>query len=82
MEIKDYLKRYYPSYLQATQLQIKQRIKTIIKNPYIGRLGRAASTRELIFTNLPYFIIYEINEDNQEIFILNILHTAMQYPKI
>ncbi|MDR2008342.1 MAG: type II toxin-antitoxin system RelE/ParE family toxin [Alphaproteobacteria bacterium] len=80
IEIKNYLKVNHPTYLKSTILEINQKAESLDKNPYIGRLGKVEGTRELIFTKLPYFIIYEIDDNKQEILILNILHTAMKYP--
>ncbi|MDR2007602.1 MAG: type II toxin-antitoxin system RelE/ParE family toxin [Alphaproteobacteria bacterium] len=80
LEIESYLRNHYPTYLKPTRLQIKQKINALIKNPYIGRIGREAGTREAVFAKLPYFIVYEVNEDMQEVVLHDIFHTSRNYP--
>lgn len=51
----------------------------ILKNmPNIGRKGRRAGTRELILSEIPYIIIYRINDDFID--IVTIIHTARRLP--
>ncbi|MDR2007426.1 MAG: type II toxin-antitoxin system RelE/ParE family toxin [Alphaproteobacteria bacterium] len=78
IEIKNYLKENHPTYIKSTLLQIKQKTKDLAKNPYMGRIGRDMGTREVVFTKLPYVIIYKIKEN--ELHILDIFHTSRNYP--
>jgi len=42
--------------------------------PNLGRTGRRIGTRELVFTPLPYIVVYRIREQN--IHVLHIWHGA------
>jgi toxin ParE1/3/4 len=46
--------------------------------PELGRSGRKAGTRELIFSGLPYLAIYRLRSDAIE--IVRILHDAQIWP--
>ena len=46
--------------------------------PMIGRLGRAKATRELVFADLPYIVVYRVTE---KVEILAVVHTARKWPK-
>jgi len=46
---------------------------------HIGRAGRILGTREFVLSQYPYIIIYTIK--NNYLYIVNILHTSMKYPK-
>ncbi len=51
----------------------------IIDTPYIGRPGRVPGTRELVITNTPYILPYQIRSDCIE--ILRVYHGARKWPK-
>ena len=46
--------------------------------PYLGRKGRIAGTRELIYSGLPYIVVYRVHD--QVIEILRIYHGAQDWP--
>ncbi|MGA7381797.1 MAG: type II toxin-antitoxin system RelE/ParE family toxin [Terriglobales bacterium] len=46
--------------------------------PRRGRAGRIPGTRELIFSGLPYIVVYEIKEQSVE--VLRIYHGAQDWP--
>ena len=46
--------------------------------PRMGRLGRAAETRELVVVHTPYVVIYRIQSDQVE--ILRVMHGAQNWP--
>ena len=46
--------------------------------PNRGRTGRIESTRELIFADLPYIVVYRVND--QVVDILRIYHAAQDWP--
>ena len=41
-------------------------------------MGRVAGTRELIIPRLPYIVVIQVKAD--KVFVLNVVHTARQYP--
>ena len=47
-------------------------------HPERGRPGRVPGTRELVLTDLPYFIAYRVKSDQVQ--ILRLLHTARKWP--
>jgi toxin ParE1/3/4 len=63
-------------------LKIKEKVKTatdkLLIHPEIGRKGRCEGTRELVVAGTPIIIVYTIVQ--HEIFIVNILHAAQDYP--
>ncbi|MFZ0321794.1 MAG: type II toxin-antitoxin system RelE/ParE family toxin [Candidatus Sulfotelmatobacter sp.] len=46
--------------------------------PHLGRKGRIAGTRELVFSGLPYIVVYRVVD--QVIEILRIYHGAQDWP--
>ena len=46
--------------------------------PHLGRKGRIAGTRELVFSALPYIAVYRVVD--QVIEILRIYHGAQDWP--
>jgi toxin ParE1/3/4 len=46
--------------------------------PHLGRKGRIAGTRELVFAGLPYIVVYRV--DDQALEILRIYHGAQNWP--
>lgn len=57
---------------------LKVRTDTLRDSPAMGRIGRVPNTRELIISDLPYIIIYQIVGVHIE--ILTIVHTAQRWP--
>lgn len=51
----------------------------LIDAPYIGRPGRVPGTRELVITNTPYILPYQIRPDRIE--ILRVYHSAKKWPE-
>jgi plasmid stabilization system protein ParE len=44
--------------------------------PYMGHAGRARGTHEWGVVGLPYIIVYEVNEADNEIAIIAVFHGA------
>lgn len=49
-------------------------------HPRIGHAGTATDTLEWVVTGLPYVIVYEINDTDDEVVVLGIYHGAQIRP--
>ncbi len=77
--ICDYIKEHEgDATARRAALEIYQGIGSLARFPNLGRPGRKAHTRELIFPGLPFLAIYRIREEFVE--ISRILHGAQQWP--
>jgi toxin ParE1/3/4 len=77
--ICDYISAHgSPTVARRVALAIYKSIDTLTDFPELGRTGRKADTRELVFSGLPYIAIYRIGENGIE--VLRILHAAQQWP--
>jgi len=63
---------------RRTVLQIYRETGRLAQFPYVGRPGRKAGTRELVFADLPFLAIYRIRAEVVE--IVRILHGAQRWP--
>ena len=51
---------------------------TLTQFPRRGRKGRIPGTRELVFSNLPYIVVYKVHDELLE--VLRIYHGAQDWP--
>ncbi|AOS85032.1 addiction module antitoxin [Chlorobaculum limnaeum] len=47
--------------------------------PQIGRAGRLAGTRELVYRDAPFLVVYTVRNDT--ITVLTVFHTSQQFPQ-
>lgn len=74
-DIEFYIARDNPVAAAKTVLKIVQRtFAQLSRQPSSGKPGRINGTRELIFTEFPYMVIYSIQQDT--VFIVQVFHTA------
>lgn len=76
--IRDYIVEDNPSAAVRVILRLRDELERLTTFPNMGRAGRVAETRELIYPRLPYVAVYRVDGDTVE--ILNIIHTAREYP--
>ena len=67
-----------PQAANKTVKLIEQSVANLKTFPNSGREGQVEHTRELVMHGLPYVVIYQVKEDVQ---ILRIFHTAMDWPR-
>ena len=73
--IESYIAQDNPRAATKTVLRIVQRtFSQLSKHPSSGKPGRITETRELIFPEIPYIVIYSVQQDT--IFILRVYHAA------
>lgn len=60
--------------------RIKAAADTLADNPEMGRPGRVDGTRELVISDLPYILPYQITDE--VIRILAVMHTSRKWPDI
>jgi len=73
-----YIREDNPSAAERVRRTIRKGISTLRDFPRMGRQGRKLDTRELVFTPLPYVVIYRLRENVIE--IVRILHGAQRWP--
>ena len=66
-ETQDYIARDNPLAAQVIGQRIADAAQRLLQQPYIGRPGHVAGTRELVVDRSPYLIIYRIVGDDIEL---------------
>ena len=73
--IESYISQDNPQAAARNVLKIVRRTHAqLSKHPASGKPGRVNGTRELIFPEIPYIVIYTIQQET--IFIVRVFHTA------
>jgi addiction module RelE/StbE family toxin len=75
--IYDYIESDNPAAALALDELFSQKAEQLATHPDLGRLGRVAGTRELV-AHSHYVLIYDVTDSM--IRVLNIVHTARQWP--
>jgi len=64
----------------STATGVKQNIFRSINNlsefPHIGHIGSDKNTLELSISNLPYIVVYNVDDKKDEVHILTVWHCA------
>jgi plasmid stabilization system protein ParE len=55
-------------------------VATLANHPYRCKAGRVLGTFEHVISNLPYIIIFTVDNNNNIVLVLDILHTSRAYP--
>jgi addiction module RelE/StbE family toxin len=79
--IEAYIAKDNPAAAAKTVLKIVRRTFTqLSQHPSSGKPGRLNGTRELIFPEIPYIVIYTIQQET--IFIVRVFHTAQDFENL
>ena len=78
-QIFDYLLEKRPKLVTTTIQRILTSVSELRQFPRRGRPGRREGTRELVLTQLPYLVVYQIVD--QRIRVLRVLHGARRWPE-
>lgn len=60
-------------------IKIKATADSLSRHPEIGRSGRVFGTREIVISDLPYILAYQITD--RDIRILAVMHTSRKWPE-
>ena len=78
-DIEDYIALDSPIAAYRLIVDLVQRTdQGLAATPEMGRTGRARGTRELVFADLPYIVVYRITD---AVDILAVVHAARKWPK-
>ena len=79
--IEDSIKDDNPRAAVKTVLKIIESVEKLVpSNPAIGRHGRIHGTRELVISQLPYIVMYRVQEKTIE--VLRVLHCSQKWPDL
>jgi toxin ParE1/3/4 len=56
--------------------RILERTEQLERFPYIGRIGRAPDTYELVVSGLPHIVVYQVNADDDVVIVIGVFHVA------
>lgn len=77
--IGDYIAQHNPRAAARVVNEIHTKTARLLSaNPFIGRIGEIAGTRELVISGTPYVVAYRVKDTAIE--ILFVQHGARQWP--
>ncbi|MCC8997426.1 MAG: type II toxin-antitoxin system RelE/ParE family toxin [Nitrosomonas sp.] len=76
--IGDYIAQENVNAAYNVLIRIKATADNLSHHPEIGRLGRVLGTREIVMSDLPYILAYQITD--RDIRILAVMHTSRKWP--
>lgn len=77
--IKAYIAEENPDAAQRVIACIRSETNILANQPTIGRAGRIAGTRELVISQHPYIVAYQVQVG--EVHILAVVHTSRRWPE-
>jgi toxin ParE1/3/4 len=77
--IGNYIAQENPEAAYKILNKIKATADNLSLHPEIGRLGRVNGTREIVYSDLPYILAYQITK--RDIRILAVMHTSRKWPE-
>lgn len=76
--LRQYVAQDNPTAANDIAKRLIKSVNLLAEQPGMGKAGRVPYTRELVISNLPYIIPYQVI--NNEIIILRVMHGAMEWP--
>lgn len=76
--IADYLFEHAPGHAERLLRALHEAPVALLTFPNRGRLGKKEGTRELVMSQLPYIVVYNVRDD--AVYVVRILHGAQQWP--
>ncbi|KRB01297.1 hypothetical protein ASD83_07235 [Devosia sp. Root685] len=78
-EIQEYIAGDRPTAAFEVVKNLTERTTaTLGTSPMAGRPGRVKHTRELVFADLPYIVVYRVAEHVE---VVGVLHVARKWPR-
>lgn len=78
-EIQDYIAQDSPRAANKVANSLIERTNSLLSDTAMaGRLGRARGTRELVFSDLPYIVVYRVSD---RVEILAVIHASREWPE-
>lgn len=78
-EIQDYIAQDSPRAANKVANTLIDRTNALLSEAAMaGRLGRARGTRELVFPDLPYIVVYRVSDRAE---ILAVVHASREWPE-
>ncbi|MEF0938616.1 type II toxin-antitoxin system RelE/ParE family toxin [Rhizobium sp. BR 362] len=78
----DHIGRYIAEKNPDAANRVVQRIVSAVNSlcdfPAQGKVGRIASTRELVLADFPYIIVYRATDETLQ--VLTVMHTSQRWP--
>ncbi len=80
-QIEQFIARENPTAAVNTILKIIDRVESeLALFPSAGRPGRVDGTRELVFTDLPYIVVYTVRQSS--VFVIRVFHASQDFQRI
>ena len=77
--IGDYIAQENANAAYDVLIRIKDTADNLSRHSEIGRPGRVFGTREIVMSDLPYILAYQITD--RDIRILAVMHTSRKWPE-
>ena len=78
MHLRRHIARDNPEAARIMAHRILDAVRSLLRHPEMGRIGRLAGTRELVVTRTPYLVPYRIRPKVIE--LLRVLHGRQEWP--
>jgi len=76
--IYDFLVERNPAAARRITADIHAAARLLIDFPHMGRKGDEIGTREWVVRGSPYLVVYEIDAQREEVWVLGVFHGAQQ----
>jgi toxin ParE1/3/4 len=76
--IYEYIHERNPRAATEVVARIRYAVDRLGLWPYMGHVGRAKGTLEWVVVGLPYIVVYEVDEDADEVAIIAVFHGAQE----
>jgi toxin ParE1/3/4 len=78
--IFDAILEHQPAAATRILAAVRTDVGRLADYPYSGRMGRVAGTRELVISGTRYLVAYAVDERNDTVVVLRVLHGARRWP--